>query len=290
MRIKIDLRSKTNEELLKKMLSKYEITEGDDFDLLITDTKKLKENIEKILEIRKGEVITPVLVIDSINSKKLVEEGYADDYIQAPVDVRELLAKIDNLLRIRKRSIEIKELKDFILTASKILAEMINQPLVVFDENLNVVYKNSKAEKIDISKLKKLAKKVIESRKPITEELAIGDKFYFVSASPFVKDGKIVRIISVAFDITERVEAENQLKKVAAQLTENVEKFAVLVDRIKNPLTAAIAYLEVYEKNKDVKEKVIAQLERIAKVMEDIDEAWRKSEEVIKFIKRSRER
>ncbi len=69
---------------------------------------------------------------------------------------------------------------------------------------------------------------------------------------------------------------------LSQQLRRNLGAFALLVDRIMNPL-AVIAGLAEMECREDVAEKIIEQVEKIAKLVEEIEEKWRESESLISW-------
>ncbi len=69
---------------------------------------------------------------------------------------------------------------------------------------------------------------------------------------------------------------------LSQQLRKNLRAFALLVDRIMNPL-AVIAGLAEMECGEDVAGKIIEQVEKIAKLVEEIEEKWRESESLISW-------
>ncbi len=69
---------------------------------------------------------------------------------------------------------------------------------------------------------------------------------------------------------------------LSQQLRRNLGTFALLVDRIMNPL-AVIAGLAEMECREDVAGKIIEQVEKIAKLVEEIEEKWRESESLISW-------
>ncbi|MDH7508208.1 MAG: PAS domain-containing protein [Methanomassiliicoccales archaeon] len=90
----------------------------------------------------------------------------------------------------------------------------------------------------------------------------------------------------LAFGISAR---ENEVLKddALAQIRENMDHFALLVDNIRNPLAAAQGYLEFYVSDEYVKEKIWIQHERIVELVRKLENVWRSSEELMKGMKRS---
>ncbi|RLI77095.1 hypothetical protein DRP05_11135 [Archaeoglobales archaeon] len=85
---------------------------------------------------------------------------------------------------------------------------------------------------------------------------------------------------TLANDIAFAIEAINlnEVKRRAyEQIEKNIEQFAYLADRIRNPLAVISGYLEVAEV-KDVKENLANQIERIVKILDELDEEWIKTE------------
>lgn len=71
-------------------------------------------------------------------------------------------------------------------------------------------------------------------------------------------------------------------KELEAQIEKNIQVFAVLNDQIRNPLCAAVLTLEMID-DKNA-EKVIENLQRINKVVDDLDKGFIDSEKVLNFL------
>ncbi len=79
-----------------------------------------------------------------------------------------------------------------------------------------------------------------------------------------------------------------KLKKVKKQVDENIEGFAALVDRIRNPLTILSAYAEMYVKDQEVLEKMRKQINEIIELIKQLEKGWTKSEAIRDYLMRER--
>lgn len=89
------------------------------------------------------------------------------------------------------------------------------------------------------------------------------------------------------FESTEIFSLYEDLKKVNELLTslvnklkENIDAMATLVDRIRNPLSGILGYVEVFG-DEEIKRKVSEQVRRIDEIVSKIDQEWLKSEETV---------
>lgn len=69
------------------------------------------------------------------------------------------------------------------------------------------------------------------------------------------------------------------------QIEKNIEQFAILVDHIRNPLTA-IAGLVEQKADEELRKKVLEQVKRIQDVVRRLDQGWLESETIRNFLKR----
>lgn len=92
-------------------------------------------------------------------------------------------------------------------------------------------------------------------------------------------DNSPYAIMVILEDVTKEVVAERQIEN-------NIEQFAILVDQIRNPLSAAQGFVEIYVENEDIKRKIKEQLDRIVKVIERIEKGWIDSEKIREFLRR----
>ncbi|HNR45057.1 MAG TPA: PAS domain S-box protein [Methanofastidiosum sp.] len=85
--------------------------------------------------------------------------------------------------------------------------------------------------------------------------------------------------ITLVMDITDN-------KKSRKQLDENLEYFAHLIDHIRNPLAILSGFVQVKVEDEKTKDVVIRQVERIEKLLKELDQGWMDTEETRKFLKR----
>lgn len=79
-----------------------------------------------------------------------------------------------------------------------------------------------------------------------------------------------------------------RIREFEKALARNVSEIARIVDGIRNPLTAIILTVEI--SNSNVYEKVKAQVERITKLLDSLDERWGESERILGVLKKLQER
>ncbi len=73
-------------------------------------------------------------------------------------------------------------------------------------------------------------------------------------------------------------------RRAYEQLNKNIEHFAILVDRIRNPLAAAKAFTEIYVEDEEVRRKINEQHERILDLVRQLEKAWEESESLKRFL------
>jgi PAS domain S-box-containing protein len=76
-------------------------------------------------------------------------------------------------------------------------------------------------------------------------------------------------------------------KRAFEQIEENIEKFAVLVDHLRNPLAAISGYIETMVEDQKLAQKLGIQVKRIEEVIESFDKGWLESETIREFLKRT---
>lgn len=107
------------------------------------------------------------------------------------------------------------------------------------------------------------------------------------------KDGKIIDIykrltpldpedrskgfITTIMDITSKKQAQEQL-------SENLEYFAHLIDHIRNPLAIISGYAQFEIENQNTKERILRQVDRIEKIIKQLDKGWLDTEDTRKFL------
>ncbi|KYC53148.1 MAG: sensory histidine kinase AtoS [Candidatus Methanofastidiosum methylothiophilum] len=92
------------------------------------------------------------------------------------------------------------------------------------------------------------------------------------------QNGEVVGAVTAFRDITER-------KKALVQIENNIEHFAHLIDHIRNPLAILSTFTQVKITDKDIKNKLLVQIERIDEIIKQLDEGWMDTEDTRKFLK-----
>ena len=83
----------------------------------------------------------------------------------------------------------------------------------------------------------------------------------------FSEEGRLILSLT---DITDLTRANRQIE-------ENIETFAFLVDRIRNPLTAIYGFVDEFEKDERIRRVVFRQIERIVELIQQLEEGWLES-------------
>nr|WP_304364224.1 PAS domain S-box protein [Methanocalculus taiwanensis] len=125
---------------------------------------------------------------------------------------------------------------------------------------------------------------------PYDEEMEIitaGGERRWVRATGEATTNEYGRIIGVhgAFqDITQRKEAEEAWKKAYTQIEDNMVKFSILNDQIRNPLAIIMALADL--EGGESAEKIIMQVKAIDRIITLLDQGVLESEPVRKFMSR----
>ncbi|OYT60831.1 diguanylate cyclase [Euryarchaeota archaeon ex4484_178] len=100
------------------------------------------------------------------------------------------------------------------------------------------------------------------------------------------EDIKLFELLAdnLAITIKERRLEEGRLVAYK-ELDKNIESFAMLVDGIRNPLAVILGIAETMVEEENAKKRIIEEVEKIEKITSIIDERWRKSEHLRKFLK-----
>jgi len=69
------------------------------------------------------------------------------------------------------------------------------------------------------------------------------------------------------------------------ELDRNIESFAMLVDGIRNPLAVILGIAETMVEDEYARRKIIEEIEKIERITNMIDERWKKSEHLRRFLK-----
>ncbi len=103
-----------------------------------------------------------------------------------------------------------------------------------------------------------------------------------INATPFMLKGEI-SVLVTARDITERKRDEELRNQAYAQIAQNIEDFAELVDRIRNPLMGVIGYAELSETLHAT--IIIEEARKIEEITQKISESYLETEQVRKILK-----
>ena len=93
-----------------------------------------------------------------------------------------------------------------------------------------------------------------------------------------IQNGEIIGAVTAFRDITER-------KKALVQIENNIEKFAHLIDHIRNPLAILSTFTHVRINEPEIKQNLLVQIEKIDDVIKQLDEGWMNTEDTRKFLK-----
>ncbi|MGK7902682.1 MAG: hypothetical protein AB4352_14965 [Hormoscilla sp.] len=128
MKIMLFIAHQENRRLLAELMAKrYQLLFPDDFpdlergisqpfDLCIVDGLVLTQHRQQLQARREAEtpVFLPILLLTNRDSVKLLTANLwhvVDDVIVTPIEKRELLARVETVLRSRRLSLELKEVK-----------------------------------------------------------------------------------------------------------------------------------------------------------------------------------
>jgi DNA-binding response OmpR family regulator len=118
------------------------------YDLLLLDVNTPGMNgFEVLKEVRSNGVQTPAIYITSLNSINDLEKGFdsgCDDYIRKPFALKELLIRVETLL---KREF-FHEVKNTIKLTNHIEYNVINNELIIDNKSVNIGNKESKLLKL----------------------------------------------------------------------------------------------------------------------------------------------
>jgi PAS domain S-box-containing protein len=97
----------------------------------------------------------------------------------------------------------------------------------------------------------------------------------------FFMDGEEM-VLSIARDISERIEMERQQKATLAQIEKNLSQMAILNDQIRNPLTVIVGIADLLDSDKG--KKIVDQAMQINSLVTLLDRSWIESEKIHTFL------
>lgn len=266
-KIRIEISSKANRELLEEFLAeKYEISKTD-FDMLITDEMMLKMNREEVKKLKSGTFL-PVLLVTRDRVGEDVWE-LVDEVIRIPLQKSELLKRVESLLRARIQAVELEKHAKMLELELASLFEAIGSPVLVIKPDFEIIYANRKTKEIleTIGIKDFLGSKCYEifhgSDKPVeicpvlamlksggieTREMeipALGGSFV-VTTTPVFEEGELRKIIHIAVDVTPLREAERELRALFSEVSRLNELLRVIY-RVNRQMVKRKDFREVIE-------------------------------------------
>lgn len=248
-KIRVELSDKANRKLLEDFLAeKYELSR-EEFDLLIVDETTLKIGKERIKRLKEG-VFLPVLLVAR---GRVAEESWEliDEVIKVPVEKKELLKRIEALLKARMQALELKKHAEMLELELASLFEAIGNPILVISPDFEILYANRRTAEIfsafGISDFigKKCyslfhgtdrpidvcpALKAIKSGKVETKEMEIpvlGGTFV-VTTTPIFKNGELFKIVHIAVDVSPLKEVEKEIRSLLFRISRLNELLGVI--------------------------------------------------------------
>ena len=111
------------------------------------------------------------------------------------------------------------------------------------------------------------------------DDIALLSEMANISAIP-IKNAQLYEIVKN--EIEKRKEIEILKQEAYRQLEDNIERFFLLVDRIRNPLTVILGIVEMG----DIKNQLVVeeQIENIVKIMDQIEQGWQKTIKLRKIL------
>ena len=110
---------------------------------------------------------------------------------------------------------------------------------------------------------------------------------------PLDREIELLQILAndIAFAIRS-MEVEEQKRMAYEQIERNIEQFAVLVDRIRNPLSVIIGYVELKDEiakkksHTKILEIIASNAREIENIIQQLDKGWIESEKIRRFLKK----
>ncbi len=117
---------------------------------------------------------------------------------------------------------------------------------------------------------------------------------YSKDRKPLDREVELLQTLAndLAFAI-KSIEVEEQKRIAYKQIEKNIEQFAILVDRIRNPLSVIMGYAELKEEMKKESynrlfEVIAHNAREIEKIVQQLDRGWIESEKIREFLKKER--
>ena len=123
-------------------------------------------------------------------------------------------------------------------------------------------------------------------KQEFTAELKSFKNEYWQIYSNVAKNEKqnITGYVFLAINVTNAKKNEEIIRRSYEQLENNIEKFAAVIDNIRNPLSSVVLLAET-SCDKNASEKIVSQCDDIEDAIADLDAGWANSEEIRNFLK-----
>ncbi len=114
-------------------------------------------------------------------------------------------------------------------------------------------------------------------------------RIHYTTSDGHLKEGMciVTRILDENKLIISLIDTTD-LMLATRQIEENIETFAILVDKIRNPLTAIYGFVDEFGKDDKMKRVVFEQIDRIVELIEGLEEGWLESDDVKNFLEKSK--
>jgi len=107
-----------------------------------------------------------------------------------------------------------------------------------------------------------------------------------MNESPIMEGGRVIGVQVVGRDISDRKRYEDMRLQAFSQIEQNIEQFAVLADHIRLPLQVILGTADLTD-DTNAAEKIRRQVERINRIVKQLDEGWVESREIREFLRRN---
>lgn len=238
-------------------------------ELIILDVRLPDINGTDVCRMIKKEPATSSIPILHISASLVTSEdrtaaleGGADGYLTEPVDPEELVASVKALLRMRRAEDEARRAAD----EWKKTFDTIQDSIVVADARQTITRCNRgfldlvklPAEQVQGANLRDLLvnrlhlakverlEEVATRRIRQTEEVRSGDRWLRVTLDPVLRSGDYDGCICLLSDVTERIQAEQEVKAGREELRQLNSSLELRVTERTQRLQSAIRELEAY--------------------------------------------
>lgn len=257
------------------------------------------------------ELFIPVIFLtgnvdDSLNSRIASSGSYG--YLVKPYNERELNLTIEIALNKHSMEVQVRQSEQFYRT----LAEVFEEGIILIDHMREIRYVNAEARRIldlvvddgagDLvgqplhqippglfrQHVLQIIGSVSASGKQMNKVVPIAtlkkENWFELHALPVSDNTPLSHgILLIIRDVTLQVELEMEVRRAGlSRIEDNMEKFQILNDQIRNPLQVLTGLVDLDES--PFKSRYIEQIKTIDQVVRDFDEAWIRSEKVRKFL------